>query len=317
MIPLLIANLLALASLLIMMSSGLALIYGLRDVINFGHGALYMLGAYLGYSIARATDFWTALVVSPLLLAIVGAALEYLALRPLQGRSHIEVALVTLGLGIILGQILIYFYGGEARTVDAPIALAGSVTAFGLTYPVYRLFLIGMDLGSCTLLAVWLNFSTSGLHVRAVSQDPSAARMMGINADRLSLLVTSLSAAFAGVAGVLAGPYLSVDPGMDVTMIVIERHQCLISWIVVGCPRAAHDLSFGQNHEAVGRTPDETQMLLNHENPGSCATNLVERPDQAIHEHRRETLGWLIEKKEVGVGHQSAADREHLLLASA
>jgi branched-chain amino acid transport system permease protein len=87
-----------------------------------------------------------------------------------------------------------------------------------------------MGLGSCVLLALWLRFSTSGLHVRAVSQDPSVARMMGVNADRLSLLVTSLSAAFAGVAGVLAGPYLSVDPGMDVTMIV----NCLIIVVIGG-----------------------------------------------------------------------------------
>ena len=125
---------------------------------------------------------------------------------------------------------MIYIYGGEARGVDAPAALAGSVPIFGLSYPLYRIFLIGMGLGSCALLALWLGFSTSGLYVRAVSQDPSVARMMGINADRLSLLVTSLSAAFAGVAGVLAGPYLSVDPGMDVTMIV----NCLIIVVIGG-----------------------------------------------------------------------------------
>ena len=230
MIALLIANSLALASLLIMLSSGLALIYGLRDVINFGHGALYMLGAYLGYSIALAGGFWLALLVSPLLLAGLGVAFEYGVLRPLRGRSHIEVALVTLGLGIVLGQALIFVYGGEARGVDAPTALAGSVRLFGLSYPLYRIFLITMGLGSCAALALWLRYSTSGLYVRAVSQDPSVARMMGVNADRLSLLVTSLSAAFAGVAGVLAGPYLSVDPGMDVTMIV----NCLIIVVIGG-----------------------------------------------------------------------------------
>ena len=230
MIALLIANSLALASLLIMLSSGLALIYGLRDVINFGHGALYMLGAYLGYSIALVGGFWTALVVTPLLLALLGVAFEYRVLRPLRGRSHIEVALVTLGLGIIVGQALIFVYGGEARGVDAPPALAGTVLLFGLSYPLYRIFLIAMGLGSCAALALWLRYSTSGLYVRAVSQDPSVARMMGVNADRLSLLVTSLSAAFAGVAGVLAGPYLSVDPGMDVTMIV----NCLIIVVIGG-----------------------------------------------------------------------------------
>ncbi len=87
-----------------------------------------------------------------------------------------------------------------------------------------------MGLGSCALLALWLSFTTSGLYVRAVSQDPSVSRMMGINANRLSLLVTSLSAAFTGVAGVLAGPYLSVDPGMDVSMIV----NCLIIVVIGG-----------------------------------------------------------------------------------
>lgn len=230
MIVLLIANSLALASLLIMLSSGLALIYGLRDVINFGHGALYMLGAYIGYSIALAGGFWIALVVSPLLLALLGVAFECLVLRPLRGRSHIEMALVTLGLGIILGQALIFVYGGEARSIDAPAALAGSLRLFGLSYPLYRIFLIAMGLGSCAILAAWLRFSTSGLHVRAVSQDPGVARMMGVNSDRLSLLVTSLSAAFAGVAGVLAGPYLSIDPGMDMSMIV----NCLIIVVIGG-----------------------------------------------------------------------------------
>jgi branched-chain amino acid transport system permease protein len=226
----LIANSLALASLLIMLASGLALIYGLRDVINFGHGAIYMLGAYTGYTVSLVGGFWLALIVTPVLLAFVGAAFEYLVLRPLQHRSHIEVALVTLGLGIILGQIIIFFYGGAARSVDAPQILSGSVTVFNLSYPVYRLFLIAMGLGSCALLALWLGFAPSGLYVRAVSQDPSVARMMGIDADRLSLLVTCLSAAFAGLAGVLAGPYLSVDPGMDVAMII----DCLIIVVIGG-----------------------------------------------------------------------------------
>jgi branched-chain amino acid transport system permease protein len=104
------------------------------------------------------------------------------------------------------------------------------VTVLNLSYPVYRIFLIVMGLGSCVLLALWLRYTSSGLYVRAVSQDPSVARMMGINADRLSLLVTSLSTAFAGVAGVLAGPYMSIDPGMDVTMIV----NCLIIVVIGG-----------------------------------------------------------------------------------
>src|SRR5260370_36990939 len=188
-----------------MLASGLALIYGLRDVINFGHGAIYMLGAYVGYTVALVGGFGLALMVVPVLLAVLGIAVEYLALRPLQSRSHIEVALVTLGLGIILGQIIIFFYGGVARSVDAPQVLSGPVTVMNLSYPVYRIFIIVIGLGSCALLAFELTVTSSGLYVRAVSQDTSVDDMMGINDDRLSLLLTSLSAAFAGIAGVLAG----------------------------------------------------------------------------------------------------------------
>jgi branched-chain amino acid transport system permease protein len=230
MIVTLILNSIALAALLIMLASGLALIYGLRDVMNFGHGAIYMLGAYLGYSVSDAMNFWAALVVVPLLLAGLGIAFEFLVLRPLRRRSHIEIALVTFGLGLILGQIIIWIYGGVAKNVTAPSLLSGAVGILGVTFPVYRLFLIGAGLGSCVLLAAWINFTISGLYVRAVSQDPHVARMMGVNASRLGILVSGLSMAFAGLAGVLAGPYLAVDPGMDIAMMV----NCLMIVVIGG-----------------------------------------------------------------------------------
>jgi branched-chain amino acid transport system permease protein len=223
-------NSVALAALLIMLASGLALIYGLRDVMNFGHGAIYMLGAYLGYSVSSAMNFWVALVLVPAILAGLGVAFELLVLRPLRKRSHIEIALVTFGLGLILGQIIIWIYGGVAKNVTAPALLSGTVGMLGVTFPVYRLFLIGAGLGSCILLALWLTFTTSGLYVRAVSQDPHVARMMGVNASRLSILVSSLSMAFAGLAGVLAGPYLAVDPAMDIAMMV----NCLMIVVIGG-----------------------------------------------------------------------------------
>src|SRR3954470_23927725 len=116
-----------------MLASGLALIYGLRDVINFGHGAIYMLGAYLGYTVALVGGFWLAPIVVPVLLALLGIAFEYLALRPLQNRSHIAVALVTLDHVIIVGHIIIYFYRGVARSVDAPQILSGWVTVLNLS----------------------------------------------------------------------------------------------------------------------------------------------------------------------------------------
>ena len=224
------ANALALASLLTILASGLALIFGLRDVMNFGHGALFMLGAYLGYSFSGLFNFWAALVIVPLLLALLGVLFEYAAIRPLQRRSHMDVALVTFGLALILSQVVIKVWGTAPLSVSAPPSLAGSLELFGHAYPTYRIFLIAMGFGTCVLLAAWLKWTRSGMHVRAVSQQPMVARMMGVNTDRLSLLVVCLGTGFAGLAGVLAGPYLSVDPAMGSSILI----SCLIVVVIGG-----------------------------------------------------------------------------------
>jgi branched-chain amino acid transport system permease protein len=224
------ANALALASLLTILASGLALIFGLRDVMNFGHGALFMLGAYLGYTFSGLLNFWAALVIVPLLLALLGVLFEYAAIRPLQRRSHMDVALVTFGLALILSQVVIKVWGTAPLSVSAPPSLAGSLDLFGHAYPAYRIFLIAMGFGTCVLLAAWLKWTRSGMHVRAVSQQPMVARMMGVNTDRLSLLVVCLGTGFAGLAGVLAGPYLSVDPAMGSSILI----SCLIVVVIGG-----------------------------------------------------------------------------------
>ncbi len=231
--PLLIAqvlNALALASLLTMLSSGLALIYGLRDITNFGHGALYMLGAYVGHSVAAVAGFFPALVLAPLVLAVVGVGFEYGVLRPLRRRTAIDLALVTFGLALVLGQVVVSIYGGRVRDIAAPAFLDGSVDLFGVVYPRYRLFLIVVGIGACLALAGWLRWTRSGMYVRAVSAQPEVARMMGVDTNRLGLLVVCLSTAFAGAAGVLAGPYLSIDPGMGQSILI----TCLIIVVIGG-----------------------------------------------------------------------------------
>jgi branched-chain amino acid transport system permease protein len=225
-----IANALALASLLMILASGLALIYGLRDVMNFGHGGVYMLGAYIGYTVASVANFWAALFLTPLIMAVVGVALELLVLRPLVRRSPIELALLTFGLALILGQAIIGVYGASARTIDAPPALSGSIQILDSRYPTYRLFLIFIGFVTYLLLAAWLRYTRSGIYVRAISVRADVARMMGVDSDRLSLLVVCLSAASAGLAGVLAGPYLSIDPGMGQAILI----SCLIIVVIGG-----------------------------------------------------------------------------------
>jgi branched-chain amino acid transport system permease protein len=224
------ANAFALASLLTILASGLALIFGLRNVMNFAHGALFMLGAYLGYTISGLFNFWAALLIVPVLLAGLGVALEYGAIRPLQKRSQMDVALVTFGLALILSQLIIKIWGTAPLSVAAPDSLAGSTDLFGEPYPTYRLFLTAVGFSTCIALALWLKFTRTGMHVRAVSQHPAVARILGVDTDRLGLLVVCMGTGFAGLAGVLAGPYLSVDPALGASILI----NCLIVVVIGG-----------------------------------------------------------------------------------
>ena len=228
--PVQLANALALSSLLTILASGLALIFGLRDVMNFGHGAFYMLGAYLSYSVSEYFNYWAALVIVPIALAVVGTVFEVAALRPLQKRSHMDVALVTVGISFVIAAGVYWVWGTQPLRVNLPPSMDWSVSLFGDPYPVYRLFLIVIGFSVCCALALWLRFTRSGMYVRAVSQQPHIAQMMGVNTDRLSMLVVCLSCALAGLAGVLAGPYLSVDPGMGPAILI----SCLIVVVVGG-----------------------------------------------------------------------------------
>ena len=224
------ANALALASLLTILASGLALIFGLRDVMNFAHGAFFMLGAYLGYTISGLFNFWLALAIVPALLGLLGVAFEYAMIRPLRRRSQMDVALVTFGLALILNQVVIKIWGTAPLAVPGPTSLGGSIDLFGQAYPAYRIFLIVMGFGCCAALAAWLKYTRSGMHVRAVSQHPAVARMLGVNTDRLGLLVVCMGTGFAGLAGVLAGPYLSVDPALGGSILI----NCLIVVVIGG-----------------------------------------------------------------------------------
>ncbi|MCS7049998.1 MAG: branched-chain amino acid ABC transporter permease [Thermomicrobium sp.] len=214
-------NGLALGALLMILSSGMALIYGLRRVFNFAHGALYMLGAYLAYALtSNGISFWLALILVPLALAVVGAALEVGCFAPLQHRGLIEVGLVTFGVAYIIAYAVKRIWGDSSHPVDAPAVLDGQVTIFGTEYPSYRLLVIGVAGLLATSLILWIRYTRIGLHVRALSHDYETAAILGINVDRTSLIVTCVSAALAGLAGVLAAPYLSATPVMGQAILV-------------------------------------------------------------------------------------------------
>ena len=207
-------------ALLIVMCSGLALIYGLRRVVNFAHGSLYMLGAYLGYSIAMRSNFWVALVAVPAIMAMLGVLLDRYGFRLLQDRDPLSVVLVTFGLLLIIEDFVQTVWGKSNLSVPAPAVLSTSIDLFGTPVPAYRLAVIAVGAGVALGLTLWLRYSKVGLFVRAASTDPTTTAMQGVNTDALSAGVVGLGTALAGLAGVVSAPFLSLSPSMSSDVII-------------------------------------------------------------------------------------------------
>lgn len=213
-------NGISLGALLMIVASGLAMIYGLRGVMNFAHGALYMVGAYMAYAMTTKTSFWFALIVAPITLAAIGAAMELGVFRRVARRSPIEVALIAFGIALIIERLVISIWGSNTLPVPAPAALSGTTTILGTSYPAYRLVVIAIALLVAAALIVWLRRSRTGLHIRAASHDSETSAVLGVNTDKMSLIVVCLGAALAGLAGTLAAPFVSASPGMDTAILI-------------------------------------------------------------------------------------------------
>lgn len=207
-------------ALLIVMCSGLALIYGLRRVVNFAHGSLYMLGAYLGYTIAGYSNFWVALVAAPAIMAVLGVLLDRYGFRLLQDRDPLSVVLVTFGLLLVIEDFVLTVWGKSNFSMSAPEALNVTVDLLGTPVPAYRIAVIGVGALVALGLSLWLRYSKIGLFVRASSTDPTTTAMQGVNTDLLSAGVVGLGTALAGLAGVVAAPFLSLSPSMSSDVII-------------------------------------------------------------------------------------------------
>jgi branched-chain amino acid transport system permease protein len=207
-------------ALLIVMCSGLALIYGLRRVVNFAHGSLYMLGAYLGFTIATQSNFWVALIAVPAIMAVFGVLLDRYGFRLLQDRDPLTVVLVTFGLLLVIEDFVQTVWGKSNLSVATPEALNFSVDLFGTAVPAYRIGVIAVGAGVALGLSLWLKYSRIGLFVRASSTDPTITAMQGVNTDALSAGVVGLGTALAGLAGVVAAPFLALSPAMSSDVLI-------------------------------------------------------------------------------------------------
>ena len=203
-----------------LLALGLTVIFGLLGVMNFAHGELYMFGAYAGIVVIALTNsFWVALVTAPLLVAAVGAVAEIATLRPLYGREPLYGLIVTFGLAMMFREGARQVFGGDMRRILPPIE--GSVPLLGMTYPKYRLFLLGVS--SILLLGIWLFFTRTraGIIVRAAVQDAEMLDGLGVNVPRVFTLTFAGSAALAATAGLLLAPVFTVYPQMGVEMILL------------------------------------------------------------------------------------------------
>ncbi|MHC3437465.1 branched-chain amino acid ABC transporter permease [Natrialbaceae archaeon A-gly3] len=206
---------------LALVAAGLTLIFGMLDVINFAHGALYMLGAYFGVVIAAGLgNFWLALLLSPLLVGVVGALIEVFSLRPLYGRNPLYHILLTFGFAIMIQGAVIQIWGGGSHQVPVPEVLSGNLPIGPIDYPVYYLFVLVIS--TALIGAIWYAISRSnlGILMRASAHDTEMVSALGIDVRKVFTGVFIFGAVLAGLAGVLLGGARSVDPSMGMGVII-------------------------------------------------------------------------------------------------
>lgn len=209
------------AGLLFLVASGLTLIFGMMGVLNFAHGALYMLGAYFSYTILKTMgNFWLSLLIAPLLVGIIGVVIERFLLRKIYTYGHAHELLLTFGIAYILGELIKWIWGNEPLSVAVPKVLDGAVFLFGISYPAYRLFILLVSFLVFIVLFLILYKTRAGIIVRAAVSNSEAVNALGINVPLVFMVLFSAGAALAGLAGVIAGPYLITNPGMADTIIV-------------------------------------------------------------------------------------------------
>jgi branched-chain amino acid transport system permease protein len=207
--------------LLFLVASGLTLVFGMMDVLNIAHAGFYMLGAYIGSTIAAVTgNFFLALLAAPLAMAIVGGLVERFFLRKVHVHGHAFELLITFGVFYVIGEVVKWFWGNYPRAVDVPTFLSGAISLLGATYPSYRVFILLISFLILTAMLYVFMKTRVGINVRAAVSDPEMVNALGINVPRLMLGVFAGGSALAGLAGVVASPVLSTYPGMGLDMMV-------------------------------------------------------------------------------------------------
>ena len=206
-----------------MLSLGLAVIFGLLNVINFSHGAMYMMGAFLAWMGLSYFDinYWAMLVIAPILVGLVGILIEKTMLRWLYKLDHLYGLLLTFGITLIMEGVFRSFYGVSGQPYAVPEALAGATDLGFMILPNYRAWVVIASLSVC--LATWFVIEKTklGAYLRAGTENPKLVEAFGINVPLMVTLTFGFGVALAGFAGVLAAPIIQVSPLMGSNLIIV------------------------------------------------------------------------------------------------
>ena len=210
----------ALGSVYVLLTIGLSLIFGMLTVVNFAHGAYFMVGAYAGvWVLGQTGNFWLAIAAAPLIVGAIGLLTERVLVRPLYGRGIDYPLLLTFGLSYVFIDLIRMIFGIDGLSIGTPAALRGAVDIGVGHFPLYRLFLIGAT--AAIVFALWLFIEKTkyGLIIRAGARDAEIVRVLGIDVSRVWLIIFGLGTAIAGVSGILAAPIRAVNPEMGIPVL--------------------------------------------------------------------------------------------------
>src|SRR5438477_1164947 len=215
-------NGLTFAALLFVVASGFTLIFGLLRIVNLAHGALYLLGGYIGFTVAVKTGhFVLGGVAAMTAVAVLGLALDQGLLRFVRG-NELRQVLLTLGVAFVLNDLTLVIWGGDSFTVPIPEALRGGVRVFGVFYPKYRLLVLLV--GIAVFIALWavLHYTRLGALIRAGVDDAEMVEASGVNIRRVFLATFLLGSALAGFGGLMGGAFLALYPSADAEILVFS-----------------------------------------------------------------------------------------------
>jgi branched-chain amino acid transport system permease protein len=217
--------------LIFLVASGLSLVFGMMGVLNIAHVAFYMLGAYLAYTVTvYFKSFWLSFLISPLIVGSLGILLERYLIRAVHKRGHVAELLLTFGVFFILAELVLIIWGSSPLPVPVPRLLRGDIPFWGRTYPIYRIFALGVSFLFLLGMALVLIRTRIGIIIRAAVSDADMEEALGINVSKITMWVVGAGSALAGLSGVIAAPVYTTYPGMGFDILV----DCFVVIVVGG-----------------------------------------------------------------------------------